>query len=150
MVEIWQIIFVGGILSALILLFIYYLIKKIRKRSSKYRKPDQLTDFKCLDGHVVKSKGELIIDNFLYLNGIQHKYEKKIKIRGQTIKTDWYLPKYKVYIEYWGYYGKAYMKRKKKKLKLYKKANIKLVSIENEMFHDIYYHLKRYLKKYVK
>jgi len=53
------------------------------------------------------------------------------------------LPELKLFIEYWGYYGKEYDERKKEKIRLYKKGKLDLLSIENEMFDDIYKHLDK-------
>ena len=80
--------------------------------------------------------------------GIDHAYEKVIKIKGNNVKCDWYLPEIDVYIEYWGYSGKKYNKRKNQKLKLYKIANKKLISIENRMFGDLYSNIDKMLKKF--
>ncbi|GAG63726.1 unnamed protein product, partial [marine sediment metagenome] len=115
----------------------------------KYQ-PQRATSFKCLDGHIVRSKGELIIDNHLYRLGLEHEYENTIRIRGKPLKYDWYLPDYKAYIEYWGYYGKNYMKRKAEKLQMYRKGNLKLISIEDIMLKDIYSNLEKELSKIIK
>ncbi len=106
--------------------------------------------FKCLDGHIVKSKGELIIDNHLHHLGLEHEYENIIEIQGNSVKYDWYLPEYEVYIEYWGYFGKNYMKRKEEKLKLYQKGKLKLISIEDVMLKDIYSNLENELVNIIK
>ena len=66
------------------------------------------------------------------------------------LKYDWYLPKYKTYIEYWGYYGKNYMKRKDEKLNLYRKGKLKLISIEDIMLKDIYSNLEKELNRFIK
>ena len=134
----------GGFIFLVIFVFFYYLIKKIRNFFKKSYQPETPSSFKCLDGHIVRSKGELIIDNFLHNNNIQHEYEKTIKVRGKPIRSDWYLPKIDIYIEYWGYFGKEYMKRKEEKIKLYKQGKLTLLSIENIMFKDIYLNLKTY------
>ena len=115
----------GGIVFVLCFAVIYWLIVKILKFYKKKYLPQRATSFKCLDDHIVKSKGELIIDNHLYRLGLEHEYESTIKVRGHPIKYDWYLPKYDVYIEYWGYFGKDYMKRKAEKLVLYRKGKKK-------------------------
>jgi len=137
-------IFVG-----IIFVLIYYSIKKFLKKKKKDKKKNSISKIKCLDDHLVRSKGELIIDNYLYILGIKHLYEKKIKILKHKIKCDWYLPEYEVYIEYWGFHGKNYLKRKKEKIKLYRKAKLKLISIENYMFSDIYSNLSKKLKHYI-
>ncbi|MBY9003290.1 MAG: hypothetical protein KGD73_04910 [Candidatus Lokiarchaeota archaeon] len=145
-----------GYLILLIAIFITYKLLKKKRENEKTKKPKiepsqsiQIKKYTCLDRHAVRSKGELIIDNYLYLLKIDHKYEKSIHVLGSKIKYDWYLPKYDVYIEYWGYGGKAYEKRKKEKLRLYKKAKLRLISIENYMFYDIYSEIDRLLKKFI-
>ncbi|KKL78260.1 hypothetical protein LCGC14_2026630 [marine sediment metagenome] len=91
-----------------------------------------------------------MIDNHLHRLGLEHEYENTIRVRGLPIKYDWYLPKYKTYIEYWGFYGKKYMKRKAEKLQLYRKGNLKLISIEDIMLKDIYTNLEKELNKTIK
>lgn len=112
--------------------------------------PQVATSFKCMDGHTVRSKGELIIDNYLHFLDLEHEYENIIRVHGNPIKYDWYLPKYKTYIEYWDFHGKDYMKRKEDKLKLYRKGKLKLVSIEDIMLKDIYSNFKSELNKFIK
>jgi hypothetical protein len=140
----------GGVVCVFFIGLFYYLILKISKFSKKKYLPQRALSYKCLDGHIVKSKGELIIDNYLYHLGIDHKYERSIKIRGKFLKYDWYLPDVDIYIEYWGYYGKKYMKRKKEKLELYRKGKLKLISIEEFMLRDINLNLQRELVKILK
>ncbi|MBY8982444.1 MAG: hypothetical protein KGD57_05820 [Candidatus Lokiarchaeota archaeon] len=145
-----------GYLILLVIIFITYILIKRKREKGREKKPSkepsqsvQIKKYTCLDGHLVKSKGELIIDNYLYLLKIEHLYEKSIKIYGSKIKYDWYLPKYDIYMEYWGYGGKKYEKRKNEKLRLYKKANLELISIENYMFYDIYSEIDKLLKKFI-
>jgi len=138
----------GGMVFIVVFVLCYIGGQKLRNLFKKEVKKAQVTSFKCLDGHVVRSKGELIIDNHLHRLGIKHEYERTIRVRGNPIKYDWYLPKQDVYIEYWGFYGTEYEKRKAEKLNLYRKGNLKLISIENEMFNDIYPKLEKELKKY--
>ncbi|MCK4383035.1 MAG: hypothetical protein KAW66_07065 [Candidatus Lokiarchaeota archaeon] len=140
----------GGIIFVICFIVIYWAVFKVRKFYKKKYQPQRATSFKCLDGHIVRSKGELIIDNHLYRLGLEHEYEKTIRIRGKPLKYDWYLPDYKAYIEFWGYYGKNYMKRKAEKLQMYQKGNVKLISIEDIMLKDIYSNLEKELSKIIK
>ena len=55
----------------------------------------------------VKSVQELVIANFLFVNGIEYEYEKPYEINTATLDRrrycpDFYLPKYKIYIEHYG------------------------------------------------
>jgi len=137
----------GGIICVICFIILRYFLKKTIKNSKKENVPLRATYYKCLDEHIVKSKGELIIDNYLYHMGIDHEYEKLIQVHGKVIKYDWYLPEYNIYIEYWGYYGKKYMKRKKEKIHLYRKGKLNLISIEDVMFRDIHLNLQKQLAK---
>ena len=67
-----------------------------------------------LKEETVKSYQELIIANFLTLNGIRYLYEEPYKYRTYTVekrqyKPDFYLPDYDIYIEHYGIdkYGKT-------------------------------------------
>lgn len=57
--------------------------------------------YRTLDGHYVRSKGELLIDNWLYLAGVVHAYERQLPIE-QEVTSDFYLPAGKVYLQFWG------------------------------------------------
>lgn len=140
----------GGIVFVVCFIIIYWAKRKITKFYQKKYRPQVATSFKCFDGHVVRSKGELVIDNHLHRLGIDHEYEKTIKVRGNSIKYDWYLPKFKTYIEYWGFHGKDYMQRKEEKLVLYRKGKLNLISIEDIMLKDIYSNLEKELNKFIK
>ncbi|MDF2155222.1 glycerol kinase [Vibrio sp. CAU 1672] len=60
-----------------------------------------LAKHRTLDGHYVRSKGELLIDNWLYLAGVVHAYERQLPIE-QDVMSDFYLPGGKVYVQFWG------------------------------------------------
>lgn len=93
--------------------------------------------YTCKDGHVVKSKSEREIDNYLFEKGIPHAYEKELpygKTEKEVLHPDFYLPHYlgkdkHVYIEHWGYddNNRDYQKTKKFKLPIYEKLGITLV-----------------------
>jgi len=140
----------GGVIFIVIFIIFFNFAKKLKKYFGKKYVPESASSFKCIDGHIVRSKAELIIDNYLCNHGIVHKYEKKIKVHGKQILYDWCLPEFDVYIEYWGFYGKNYMKRKEEKIRLYKKGKLKLISIEAIMFKDIYENLGKLLIQYKK
>ncbi len=87
--------------------------------------------YTCKDGHVVKSKSERDIDNYLFENEIPHAYEKELAYGAsekETLQPDFYLPNYldkgkHVYIEHWGYNENniQYTKTKKFKMPIYQK-----------------------------
>jgi hypothetical protein len=53
------------------------------------------------DGHYVRSRAEMLIDNWLYMSEIVYAYERKLPVE-EDVYCDFYLPVGKVYIEYWG------------------------------------------------
>lgn len=62
---------------------------------------------KTLKKECVKSQQELIIANFLFINGINYEYEKPYKINTSTpqkrqYKPDFYLSDYDIYLEHYG------------------------------------------------
>ena len=70
----------------------------------------------------------MLIDNWLYMAGIVHAYERKLPIEEDAY-CDFYLPQGKVYIEYWGLEDKKYTDRKKQKKAIYKKYNFSLLEL---------------------
>jgi predicted nuclease of restriction endonuclease-like RecB superfamily len=84
------------------------------------------------DGHYVRSYSEVLIDNWLYNHGYVHAYEKSVFMPtnpDETILCDFYLPKGKVYIEFWGLDNNYYLKRKEHKIALYKANNLNLINL---------------------
>ncbi len=64
-------------------------------------------DIRTLQGEVVKSFEECEIANFLYLNGIEYKYETPYEHETATsekrqYQPDFYLPEHDIYIEHFG------------------------------------------------
>ena len=137
------------IIGILVFFIVLTYILIIFKFSKKKEKPIKATSYRCIDGDIVKSRGELIIHNLLTKLGLEHIYEKTIHVKGKPIKCDWYLPDSKVYIEYWGLFDKKYLKRKAEKIQLYKKGKLKLVSIEDIDLKNIYKVLPEKLSKYI-
>lgn len=84
------------------------------------------------DGHFVRSKAEMLIDNWLYMAEIVHAYERKLPIE-EEIYCDFYIPTGKVYIEFWGYENDAkYQARKQEKLAIYRKYNFNLIELTDK------------------
>lgn len=87
------------------------------------------------DGHPARSRGEQIIDNYLFNNNIKHVYEKVLvsPISGAECTCDFYLPDYDVYIEFWGMENsKKYDEIKEYKLKIYRECNCKLFELTKD------------------
>jgi hypothetical protein len=97
------------------------------------------------DGHYVRSKAEMLIDNFLYMLEIPHAYERRLPIE-EEVYCDFYIPTGKVYIEYWGYENNPkYLARKKEKQAIYKKYNLNLIELSEKEVQNLDDHLPRLL-----
>jgi hypothetical protein len=88
-------------------------------------------EHRAQDGHYVRSKSELIIDNWLYVSKVVHAYERKLPIE-EDLYCDFYIPTGKVYIEYWGLEEDKYIARKEKKLEIYKKYSLNLIQLTDK------------------
>lgn len=83
------------------------------------------------DGHYVRSKAEMLIDNWLYMAELVHAYERKLPVE-EDLYCDFYIPTGKVYIEYWGLENDPqYRERKAKKIDIYKKYGFKLIELND-------------------
>lgn len=108
---------------------------------------------KTLDGHYVRSKAEMLIDNFLYINNIIHAYERKLPIQ-EDVYCDFYIPAgisrtKGIYIEYWGLENNPkYSARKNKKLAIYQKYNLNLIELNDPEIYNLEEILTRKLLEY--
>ncbi|MET2901681.1 glycerol kinase [Vibrio rotiferianus] len=85
---------------------------------------------RTLDGHYVRSKGELLIDNWLYLAGVVHAYERQLPI-AQDVTSDFYLPSGKVYLQFWGSDTGEMSESEQEKIRaVYKQHNFNLIEVE--------------------
>ena len=119
--------------------FIDEIVKVGEKSSKKEQKEDFREKFKAEyrtnDGHYVRSRAELVIANWLFAEGMA--YEKRVPIK-EDVYCDFYIPKGKIYIEFWGLKDdEAYIKRKEKKIELYKKYNLNLIEIDNDKIGNL-------------
>lgn len=89
-------------------------------------------EYRAEDGHYVKSKDEVLIDNFLFAQGICHGYERKLPI-SENLYCDFWINKPGnpiVYIEYWGMDDTRYLERKESKKKIYKDNDYLLIELD--------------------
>lgn len=105
--------------------------KKTETTTVGFREKFEATH-RSADGHYVRSRAEMLIDNWLYMSEIVHAYERKLPIE-EDVYCDFYLPVGKVYIEFWGLENDAkYNERKKTKLEIYKKYGFNLIELEDK------------------
>lgn len=89
------------------------------------------------DGHRVRSRAEVIIDNLLHDLGISHEYEKPLTLAGTRLWPDWFLPSQNAIIEFWGLEDQpAYVQKQVAKLKLYAEHNLPCLSLNDEDLSD--------------
>jgi hypothetical protein len=115
------------------------------KKFMKYGNNPAYPRFKTKSGFLVKSRGEQRIANFLFENKIKALYEEKTLFfpkEGQICIPDFWLPKFKVYIEFYGGFPQAW-KKKVMKNKLYRKHKIKCVFITPRELRNLEYYLGR-------
>lgn len=100
------------------------------------------------DGHIVRSRAEVIIDNALYDYKLAHAYERKLPIE-EELYSDFFIPSEQVYIEFWGMEEDLkYVERKKKKIEIYKKYDFKLIELNDSDIANLDDHLPKKLLKY--
>ena len=110
-------------------------------------------ELKTSDGHYVRSKAEMIIYNFLYINNIVHSYEKRLPI-DEEVYCDFYIPSSKdrpqgVYIEFWGLNNdEKYLERKRFKIDIYKKYKYELIEIVEDDISNLEEVLTKKLLQY--
>jgi ribosomal protein L32 len=119
---------------------------KKQKESNNYKKTEIETEddsfrskfkaeIRAEDGHLVRSKAEKIIDDWLYHQGIAHAYERKVP--NENVYCDFFIPKWNIWIEFWGLYDEKYLKRKELKKKIYLGLNKKLIELTEKDIEKI-------------
>lgn len=114
--------------------------------------------YTCDDGHIVKSKSERDIDNYLFENCIPHAYERAFMPESDpsvVLRPDFTLPNYNgsgkdVIIEHWGFNENnlEYTKSKKYKMNIYKKEKVTIISTNEKDIQDYKIALKRKLASF--
>ena len=124
-----------------------HLIREIQGATGdfEYQKTTNSDDFRkkfpanlrTPDGHYVRSRAEILIDDFLYKNGIVHAYERRVNI-DEEMYCDFYIPAQKLYLEFWGLEeNEQYAERKRRKLELYSKYRLKLIEVNNSDIENL-------------
>lgn len=100
------------------------------------------------DGHMVRSRGEAMIDGLLYEHRIVHAYERMVPIE-EAMYCDFFLPEYNLYIEFWGMESNPkYKARKDKKLDLYRQNGLRLIEVKDEHVNNLEDYLMGQLVKF--
>ena len=91
-------------------------------------------------GEIVRSKAEKTIADYFFHNGIEYNYEKKIN----GMLTDFFLPRYKVAVEYYGMInvlgevGDKYREKTAKKNYKYQKNGVNLIQLYPKDLNKLY------------
>ncbi|MFC1901887.1 hypothetical protein ACFLX3_03055 [Chloroflexota bacterium] len=105
-------------------------------------------NYMAKDGHYVRSKAELIIDNSLYDYRVIHAYERKPPI-DENLISDFYLPDANFYIEFWGISNNPiYATRKSNKLEIYNRHHLNLIELTDKEIENLDDYLPKQLLKY--
>ncbi|THB77177.1 MAG: glycerol kinase, partial [Desulfobacteraceae bacterium] len=121
--------------------------KLTEKKNNGFREKFE-AKHRATDGHFVRSKAEMIIDNWLYMAELVHAYERKLPIE-EDVYSDFYIPTGKVYIEFWGFENnEKYLARKKEKQEIYKKYDFNLIELTDDDVLNLDDVLPRLLLKY--
>lgn len=129
---------------------------EVEPKKSKGAKKSEYDDFRkkypanyrCMDGHYVRSRAEVMIDNWLYTNGIAHAYERKLPIE-EDVYSDFFIKEVNVYIEFWGMESdEKYAARKKVKKTAYSVNEFNLIEMNDQDLNNLDDILPRKLLKY--
>jgi len=122
--------------------------KKIDDSKNSNFREKFIAKHRATDGHMVRSKAEMLIDNWLYMAEIVHAYERKLPIE-EEVYCDFYIPTGKIYIEFWGLENDPkYAARKAKKREIYQKYDFKLIELIDEDVFNLDDVLPRMLLKF--
>ena len=103
---------------------------------------------RTLDGHYVRTVGELLIDNWLYVNGIVHAYARQLPIEDDMV-CDFYLPAGKVYLQYWSEAHGAQTESQRQQVRdVYHQHNFALIEVSEQEVHQLDEVLPKRLRRY--
>lgn len=113
---------------------------------SEFRKKFE-AKHRTLDGHYVRTEGELILDNWLYMAGVTHAYARQLPIE-QEEWCDFYLPQANLYLQYWPFNCSQPSPERDALLSLYQSNDLDLIELfadEIEQLDDL---LPKRLRQY--
>lgn len=108
--------------------------------------------YKTRDGHYVRSRGEVLIDNFLYSTRVPHAYELELHLAENKVMTPDFCcltAKGNVYIEFWGLEGQPdYDSCTEYKKKLYDEFELDRIDVYPDNLDDLDAFLSKKLAQY--
>ncbi len=113
-----------------------YTASEVEAEENNFRTKFPAT-FRAEDGHMVRSKAEQIIDNWLYHKGIIHAYERRVPV-AEEMYCDFFIPiGQKVWIEFWGLQETKYLNRKELKKKFYTAHQKNLIELNDKEIENL-------------
>ncbi|HWG92034.1 MAG TPA: DUF559 domain-containing protein [Candidatus Thermoplasmatota archaeon] len=120
-----------------------YLLRKPAPAEAPEAKP--VPTLRSKGGLAVRSRGELMIANYLEAKGVPFEYEAKVA--GYT--PDFYVREHRLIIEYWGLIGhRHYDLKRAKKLERYKAEGYRVIGLTPRTVQNLSLNLGKKLKKY--
>ena len=106
---------------------------------------------RCADGHIVKSKSEAMIDDYLFRHHIAHAYERVVPIDNNpehNLHPDFYLTEQDIYIEHWGFdeTNAKYTQAKQYKIQKYKELGLTVICTTEKDTSNLEANLDRKIK----
>lgn len=102
----------------------------------------------AMDGHLLRSEAEVMIDNWLYLAGIAHACRKPLPVE-EGLLADFFIPVANLYIEYWGADSEpGYLAKKMQKKELYQKHQLNVLELQEDDLEQLDQVLPKRLLKY--
>lgn len=106
----------------------YYNVSKLEIKKTIHEAygiiPSRYGNIRYYNNHICRSNGEYYIAKFLFENNIEYEYEKKYP--NSKYISDFYIPKYDLYVEYLGFLKSDYFKRINKTICLKYEAKYKI------------------------
>jgi hypothetical protein len=93
---------------------------------------------RALSGLQVKSREELIVENWLYIAGVNHSRDYSLHAGNETITADFFLPELQVCIDIWGASDNAStLTQKLNKQEFYKKYGYDFIELHDETIAQV-------------
>jgi hypothetical protein len=88
---------------------------------------------RALSGQEVKSREELIVENWLYIAGVNHAHNYPLRAGNEAIRSDFFLPELQICIDIWGASDNAAtLTEKLDKQEFYKKHGYDFIELHDE------------------
>lgn len=117
------------------------------EEEKSFRQKFQAT-IRTKSGHFVRSRAEQIIADYLFNAFVPFAYERKLPV-DKDAYCDFFIPRYNIYIEFWGLENdEKYKKRKVIKQEIYKKYSFNLIEINDEKLKNLDDFLPNELRKF--